>query len=318
MNEDAAIRKMLEDNKIPALGLGIIRNGKLTQIKAYGEFRKGEAASYNTIYNVASLTKPVVAMLALRLASQGKWDLDKPLDKYWIDPDIKDDPRHSKITTHLILSHQTGFKNWRRMNSNKKLGFDFEPGTKYQYSGEAFEYLRKALENKFGTTIDKLAKEYVLDPLGMKDTHFLWDDTLESRIAIGYDKNAKAYDIVKRKTAIAADDIMTTIEDYAKFMIASANSEGLSKEVFADITRHQVKKGDNVYFGLGWEIFDLGDDYLLSHGGSDQGVQAQVFISPKTRDGLLIFTNADQGNRIYLKLVADIMGETGKKLIGKR
>jgi CubicO group peptidase (beta-lactamase class C family) len=140
------IQKLLNENKIPALGIGIIQDANLTQVKVFGELQKGRIAPLDTIFNVASLTKPVVALLTLKLVSLGKWNLDEPLDKYWIDPDIKNDPRHKKLTTRLVLSHQTGFPNWRWLNKSKKLEFAYEPGTRYQYSGEGFEYLRKALE----------------------------------------------------------------------------------------------------------------------------------------------------------------------------
>src|SRR5215204_3545935 len=172
---DNEIRKLLIDNKIPVLGLGVIRDGKLAEVKVYGEFKAGEGAPSDTIFNVASLTKPVVAMVTLKLASAGKLNLDEPLDKYWIDPDIKADARHKKLTARLVLSHQTGFANWRWLNESKKLEFAFEPGTKYQYSGEGFEYLRKALENKFKKTLDKLADELVFKPLEMTDSRFIWD-----------------------------------------------------------------------------------------------------------------------------------------------
>ena len=143
--DDNQIQQLLKEHKIPALGIGVIRDGKLKHVKVFGELKKGEPAPVNTIFNVASLTKPIVAILTLKLASSGKWSLDEPLDKYWIDPDLKNDPRHKKLTTRLVLSHQTGFPNWRWLTKSKKLEFVIEPGTKYQYSGEGFEYLRKAL-----------------------------------------------------------------------------------------------------------------------------------------------------------------------------
>jgi CubicO group peptidase (beta-lactamase class C family) len=118
---DEEMRKLLRDNKIPALGLGVIRGGKLTEVKVYGELKTGETAPFDTIFNVASLTKPIVALVTLKLASAGKLSLDEPLDKYWIDPDIKDDARHRKLTARLVLSHQTGFANWRRLNASNKL-----------------------------------------------------------------------------------------------------------------------------------------------------------------------------------------------------
>ena len=139
--DDDQIQKLLDENKIPALGVGVIRGGKLQQVKVFGKFRRGEPASFNTIFNVASLTKPVLALLTLKLVSAGKWDLDEPLDKYWVDPDLRNDPRHKRLTTRLVLSHRTGFANWRWLNKSKKLEFDFEPGTKYQYSGEGLEYM---------------------------------------------------------------------------------------------------------------------------------------------------------------------------------
>src|SRR5215213_3889524 len=86
LEADDAIQKLLDENKIPALGLGVIKGGKLTEVKVFGELEKGETAPFDTIFNVASLTKPIVAMTALKLASAGKLDLDEPLDKYWIDP----------------------------------------------------------------------------------------------------------------------------------------------------------------------------------------------------------------------------------------
>ena len=157
-DNDKEIEKWLKSNNIPTLGIGVINEGKLQQIKVYGDLIDGETAPYNTIFNVASLTKPVTAIVALKLVSLGKWDLDEPIYKYWTDPDVADDPRSKKLTTRHILSHQTGFPNWRYLNKSKKLNFQFEPGTQYQYSGEGLEYLRKALENKFKKSLNQLAK----------------------------------------------------------------------------------------------------------------------------------------------------------------
>ncbi|HEV7374777.1 MAG TPA: serine hydrolase domain-containing protein, partial [Pyrinomonadaceae bacterium] len=291
-NEDDAIQKLLDENKIPALGIGVIRGGKLTGIKVFGEIKKGETAPFNTIFNVASLTKPITAMVALRLASAGKLNLDEPLDKYWIDPDIKDDPRHKKLTTRLVLSHQTGFANWRWLNKSKKLEFAFEPGAKYQYSGEGFEYLRKALEEKFKKPLAKMADELIFKPLEMRDTRFVWDANMnEARFAVGSDAKGNPYKINKNTKANAADNLLTTVEDYGKFLVAVMNRDGLSKDVFDEMIRHQVKTKDDKYFGLGWEIYDLGNgDFALSHGGSDEGVKTLVFMLPKSKNGLIIFT----------------------------
>lgn len=316
-DNDSEIEKWLQQNNVPALGLGIINNGKLQQIKVFGELKKGVTAPYNTIWNVASLTKPVTAMVALKLASAGKLNLDEPLYKYWTDPDIAKDANTKLLTARIILSHQTGFPNWRFMNESGKLDFKFKPGTKYQYSGEGLEYLRKALEKKFNKTLPQLADELIFKPLKMTDTKFVWNDITDvSRLAIGYDNKGNAYEPTKNKTANAADDLLTTVQDYGTFLCSVMNSDGLSKKVFDDMTSHQVETKKNKYFGLGFEIYDLGNDnYALSHGGADQGVQTIVLLLPKTKQGLIIFTNVDDGYKIYEKIVNHYLGENGKKII---
>lgn len=316
-DNDQSMQSWLKENNIPTLGLGIIEGGKLQQVKVFGEIRKGIAAPDNALFNVASLTKPVTAMVALRLVSLGKWKLDEPLDTYWIDPDIANDPRHQKLTTRMILSHQTGFPNWRWMNADKKLNFQFDPGTKYQYSGEGFEYLRKALEKKFGKTLEQLAQELIFQPFKMKDTSYIWDkNTDEARFVTGYNEKREAYLIEKNNTANAADDLHTTIEEYGNFMISVMKGKNLKPEIFQEVIKKQVKTKENKYFGLGFEIYDLGNgDYALSHSGADKGTQCIAILLPNSGKGVVIFTNIDDGYKVYEKLVLHYLGKAGKKIV---
>ncbi|QQU02369.1 serine hydrolase [Myroides odoratus] len=310
------VEKWLKENKVPTLGIGVIENGQLQQVKVFGEISNGNSAPYNTIFNVASLTKPVTAMVTLKLVSLGKWNLDEPIYKYWTDPDIANDPRNKKLTTRIILSHQTGFPNWRWMNENKKLNFQFEPGTKYQYSGEGMEYLRKALENKFNKSLQQLANELIFQPLKMTDTKYIWDKNVDTiRFAIGYNKDGKAYETVKNKTPNAADDLLTTIEDYGNFLVSVMNADGLSRNVFDEMTTKQVASTKGKYFGLGFEIYDLGNEEIaLSHSGADNGVQTLFVIFPKTKIGILIFTNSDTGVSLYETLLKHYLGNNGQKI----
>lgn len=316
-DNETEIQKWLKENKVPTLGIGIIENGKLQQVKVFGEISKGISAPYNTIFNVASLTKPVTAIVALQLMSLGKWELDEPLYKYWIDPDIANDPRTKKLTTRIILSHQTGFPNWRWMNETKKLNFQFDPGTKYQYSGEGMEYLRKALEKKFNKSLQQLANELIFQPLKMTDTKYVWDKNVDTtRLAIGYDKDGAAYETVKNETPNAADDLLTTVEDYGKFLVSVMNGDGLSKKVFEEMTTKQVVSIKGKHFGLGFEIYDLdNEETALSHSGADNGVQMLFVILSKTKKGLLIFTNSDTGASVYETLLKHYLGDNGQKIV---
>lgn len=316
-NNRDKIEEWLKENKVPTLGIGVIYDGKLQQVNVFGELKENVSAPYNTLFNVASLTKPITAMVALKLVSLGKWDLDEPIYKYWIDPDITDDKNSKLLTTRHILSHQTGFTNWRGNSKDGKLHFEFPPGTKYQYSGEGFEYLRKALEIKFHKSLNQLADNLIFKPLEMIDTQYFWESkTDSSRFAIGYNNKGIAYEIEKNKTANAADNLLTTIEDYGKFLVSVMNSDGLTPKVFNDMVKKQVRTKNGKYFGLGFEIYDFGNgEYALSHGGSDKGCQTIVFILPKTKQGLIIFTNADDGYKIYEKLISHYLGIYGNKII---
>lgn len=316
-NNHTSIEKWLQENKVPALGIGIIENGKLTKVNVFGKISQGKSAPYNTIFNVASLTKPVTAIVALKLVSSGKWNLDEPLYKFWTDPDIANDPRNKKLITRIILSHQTGFPNWRYTNPDKKLNFQFEPGTKYQYSGEGMEYLRKALEKNFHKSLQNLADELIFQPLQMSDTRYIWNHNLDTtRWAGGYDKDGKIYETIKNNIPNAADDLLTTIEDYGKFLANVLNSDGLSKNVFQEMTSSQVATSHGKHFGLGFEIYSLKNgEIALSHSGADDGVHCLFFIFPKTKNGLCIFTNSDIGGCLYESLIKHYLGDQGQELI---
>ncbi len=317
----STVEQWIKENNVPALGIGIIRDGKLREVRMYGEISKGNPAPYNAIFNVASLTKPIVTIVTMKLVSNGAWSLDEPLAKYWVDPDIAGDPRHKKLTARLVLSHQTGFKNWRYQNANQKLSFDVDPGTKFGYSGEGFEYLRKALEKKFKKSLDKLADSILFKPLGMLDTRFKWDKSVEeSRFAHWYDEAGNEHkQEYKKTTASAADDLLTTIEDYGKFAVYVMNGAGLDSSVFNEMVRPQVPTRQGLFMSLGWELFqNLGPkkEYAMVHSGSDAGVKTLVIILPVSKQGLLIFMNGDNGNKLYERIIIELL-EVGKEMMEK-
>ncbi|WP_415206732.1 serine hydrolase domain-containing protein [Rudaea sp.] len=131
----------LNQYDVPSVAVAYIGNGKVAWTSVYGEQSPGVPATGQTLYNVASLTKPVSAEVILRLASAGKLSLDEPMSAYWIDPDLKDEPWSKLLTPRLCLSHQTGFANWR-YQTDGKLKFQWQPGTRTGYSGEGCQILR--------------------------------------------------------------------------------------------------------------------------------------------------------------------------------
>lgn len=308
-----SIPAWMAQSKVPAVGVGIIEDGRIKTIQVFGDLREHVPAPANTLFNVASLTKPITAMLTLKLVNAGKWDLDEPLSKYWIDPDLKGDPRYEKITTRIILSHRTGFPNWRSNSASKKLGFDFEPGTKFGYSGEGFEYLRRALEKKFGETLQQLADSILFQPLGMKDTRYGWAPQLDSsRYAVPHDDKGAAIDGKKSATINAADWLITTAADYTAFGTYVLHEAGLSKQLFNDMITPEdtIKNGPPLEtMGLCWEVIkDLpGGEYLLMHTGHDDGVFTLILLLPKSGRGLVVLTNGENGMGVIVPILKATM-----------
>jgi CubicO group peptidase (beta-lactamase class C family) len=314
-----SIEAALAEHHVPALGVGIIRDGRLREVKVFGELAAGTPAPYDTIFNVASLTKPIVTMLTLRLVSMGKWDLDQPLAKYWTDPDVAGDPRAKLLTTRHVLTHRTGFKNWRWLEESGKLTFNSDPGTTSGYSGEGFEYLRNALERKFHKPLAELSASLIFEPLGMHDTHHSWDETIdETRFARWHDKEGKNAYSHQGTDTNAADDLLTTVEDYGRFGTWVLNGAGLPQALFDDMIQPRAGSTPNQGMGLGWEVFTgfTNGEYALLHSGSDQGVNTLIVLFPRSKQGLVVFTNSDNGHELYERLVVENL-TLGKELMAR-
>jgi CubicO group peptidase (beta-lactamase class C family) len=178
-----AIFTLLESEHVASVSFAQIVGGKTTLAEAYGEQSPGVATSTFTSYNIASMSKPISAEVLLRLASKGRLSLDEPMYKYWVDPDVADDPRAKLLTPRMALDHQTGFANWRR-ETNGKLAFTRDPGKAFGYSGEGYQYVARFAEKKTGEPFESLAQTLIFNPAGMTHTaytHRPWIWTATSR-----------------------------------------------------------------------------------------------------------------------------------------
>lgn len=318
--DSKTIDEWLKKHQVPAIAISTIENGKLNPILVRGKIQGDLIVQKNTIFDVASLTKTITTLLTLKLVGNGSWNLDEPIFKYWIDPDVKNDSLHKKLTTRHVLSHRTGFVNWRWMHKTKKLTFDFQPGSKFQYSGEGFEYLRKALENKFNTSIEELTDSLVFKPNKMNNSYLVWNEKIDSiRFAGTHDKNGNLYKYDKSFKANAADNLLTTIEDFGNLGVHIINRQYLEKNVYNEMISQQSIVREGINFGLGWIIFnDLpNDEYALFNAGSDTGVNALIVLLPKSKRGLIVFTNGDNGRALAMKAIGEILGEAGKAILSR-
>ena len=312
---DASASRWLKENDVPSVAIAYIEHGQVAWTGVYGEQSPSVPATPKTLYNIASLTKPITAQVVLRLASKGKVSLDESISPYWIDPDLKGNPWADLLTPRLCLSHQTGFANWRRMTDGV-LKFKFKPGTATGYSGEGYAYVARYTEKKTGRSFEALAQQYVFDPLRMHDTSYTPKPWFTGRRALPHGPDGPAADLDDWSFK-AADLVRTTVGDYAKFVVAVMHNDGLSPSFAtqrAIITRNQAtpeqvakicaSAGEaapctiEVGMGLGWQVDHFNGETLLEHGGSDAGVHTFAVFSPKNDTGVVIFTNGENGTKV--------------------
>lgn len=323
------LRNVLDRHRIVTAGLGLLVEGKLAWALYHGDASPGVPASAATRFNVASITKTVTAETALRLVEAGELDLDEPLAAYWIDPDIAGDPRLQSLTARTVLNHTTGFPNWRFFRSDGKLAFARAPGEAYGYSGEGFEYLARAISNKLQRPFPQVVQEMVFGPAGMR--HAVMEvrrDGLDD-VAIPLDDAGTAYRMWCRPKGgcreeggySAADDMLVTVPDYARFLAMVARDEsGNAGTPFAH-GGVLVDTGDDAVvdcadgktidcpraqgYGLGFQVIDYDGMRILGHGGNDWAEVALGYLRLPAREGLIVFLNAP--NRRGLEAMPELV-----------
>lgn len=319
-DNDTKIESLLKKHKIPSISIGLIQQGKVSQIRNFGVQKDTIKTGMNTFYKVASLTKPIVANVILKLVDKKILDLDEPLSKYYVDKDLKNHPYLNKLTIRNILSHQSGFPNWRYLTETKKLYFKREPGTQWEYSGEGFEYLRKVIENKLKKPLEDIAQEVLFGPLEMKNTSFYWTKNLDDSLyAVEHDENGKEIAFEKYTKANAAANLLTTAEDYSKFLAHVLNGAGLSQELYKEFIKPQTKEKDGIFWGLGMQILPNLDknETVLMHTGGDYGTKTIAIITLKSKKGLVLFTNSENGMVLWQKLLNEYLPDYGSDIMSR-
>jgi CubicO group peptidase (beta-lactamase class C family) len=307
---DAQAPGWLARSGVPSLAVAYVRDGRVLFTRVYGEQSEGVPATPDTLYNVASLTKPLFAEAVLRLASAGELSLDEPLSAHYVDPDLAGDPRAKELTLRLALSHRLGFSNWRR-ETDGKLAFLFPPGTGYRYSGEGYEYASQFVQAKLRAPLDALAARTVFAPSGMARTAF----DAQGRVDAARLSQPKGPQGAYRAATFspggnAADDVYTTVGEYAAFVAGVMRGEGVSPALAAErdalvsldtgpsaacdparVRRCPTRMG----YGLGWGVFEYPAGNALYHTGSDWGEKAMVVRLPASGEAAVLFTNGAQG-----------------------
>ena len=200
--------RLMEAAEVPGLSIALVADGEVVWTKAFGlrSTGSGAAVDNDTIFEAASLSKPVTAYVALLLAERGRLDLDRPLAEYLPYPRLAHDDRYLLITPRMVLTHSSGLPNW----GGSPLEILFDPGTSFRYSGEGYVCLQKTLEKITGKSLQTLAETEVFTPLGMERSSFVWQERFGENVAEGHDGVGRARPMRRSGEANAAASLITT------------------------------------------------------------------------------------------------------------
>lgn len=331
-----------EKRSTPGLQIALIRDGAPILVRGFGtaEAGKPRPVTSNSIFQVASISKPVAAAVVIRLVEQGKLDLDKPVNeiltgdwKVRAAPGQEHDPQG--VTLRRLLSHTAGLSvhgypglppeaklplTHQSLNgipfSNDPVRIIRKPGASWKYSGGGYTVAQLIVEQVTGKPFAQAAHELVLKPLGMTSSSFAPDEKLARMCVIGHSKEGKPKPSY-RFAAQAAASLHATAGDLARFL--SVFLEGpdgdppgrgaVSKEILDRMLTDHSPNGRDGY-GLGFKVDDASGGatgLIFGHGGSNRGWKAIALAHRQARVGVVILANGDDAsaaiNRLANKLL---------------
>ena len=308
---DQRIEYLMDSVAMPGLSLAIINDNEIVYHKVFGvqHVENKEAVTLTSIFEGASLSKPIFAYFAMKMVEKGVLDLDKPLHHYWPHPAIDSASQawYETITPRMVLSHSTGFPNHA---NGKIIQLSHEPGADFSYSGEAYQYLAAIIGMENGVQwkdkFNKIFEDEVTKPLGMNHSSFLWNDYLAANKVYGH-KEGKPTDNGlggwSGKTFNAFSSLHSEAGEYALFIQAMLKRQGLSQASFDQMlaTENKFKPTSELYqetgqtgWGLGFAQKETGLGLMHLHTGNNHDFQSYAMFLPEQAYGIVLFTNSGE------------------------
>ena len=340
---EATVSNLMAKGKVTGLGLALINNGEIVYLNAFGlaNAEKGLPLTIQSSMYAASFTKAMFASMVMQLATEGKLDLDTPIERYLPKPlpeyekyeDLKDDPRWKRWTPRMLLSHTSGMPNFRFFTKkgfepDHPLWIEFKPGSRYAYSGEGINLLQFVLEAGLGLDVGTLMRERIFERVGMTRTSMTWRDDFATDLAQGYDENGKLVGHNARRGVRAAGSADSTIHDMALFLQATLRQKTVAGKFWKEMVKPQIRihsahqfptfdettttrnDGVQLAYGLGWGVLKTPHGRAFFKGGHDDGWENYMIGFDKSGSGLVLMTNSSNGDSIFKELLSTLIGDT--------
>ncbi len=331
---EAAVARFMAANNIPGVSVAVVENNAYEWSAGFGmaDLENFVPATSQTLYRLASISKPITATAALLLWQQHKLDLDAPVQKYCPAFPQKD----ATITTRQVLGHLGGIRhykadsqddlevgNTRHFDDTIQSGLKFfaddplvaKPGTSFHYSTQGFTLVGCALEGASGEKYVDYVQKNILQPAGM--LHTRTDDRFAlipyrtrfyQKDKSGEIKNA---DFLDSSYKVAGGGWLSSADDMARFAVALLTDRLLLRSA-RDLMWTSLKTADGKETGyaLGWGTGkDLGVPDV-EHGGGQQGTSTFILMVPERKAGVIVLMNIESADSSGLatELVKVLLG----------
>jgi CubicO group peptidase (beta-lactamase class C family) len=307
---EATLNEIVTTGAIPGISLATLRAGSIDVVHSCGIRGAHDSSGVDarTVFEAASLTKPVVSFIALQLAEEGLLDLQRPLAEICGDY-VPKDARARQITTIHVLTHTSGLPNIVREEA--PLRTHFAPGERFSYGSSAFAWLQRAMESVTGAALETLAVRRVFAAFDMRDSSLEWQERFAANHAQGHEWEGEPVPKRRVPSAQASWSLLTTATDYLNFVRAVLREQGLSRHTYAQWFApavHPRQGGEaedlagtnppdpDVAWGLGWGLEPAQQSFF--HWGHSPGFRAYVVGNRATRDAVVWFANSARGLRL--------------------
>lgn len=280
-----------------------------------------------SIFQAASLSKPVFAYIVMRMVDRGEIDLDRPVADYTDIDRFEDKEMARRITPRIVLSHQTGLPNWAAGPSSdewptSRITFKYPVDSCFAYSGEGYAFLQRAVEAIQGAPLDEIARREVFDPFDMPTTSYAWQPLYDSLALVGFNRAGEDRGQGRHPRANSAYTLRTNAKEYARFIRRGLlNGEGLSEAAHQEMFTQQVHAQRYAYepracdsavfwclgFGAVDEPAQAGSYYW--HWGDNGNFKALWLLHPATKEGFVYFSNRATGHDLLDPFLKELTGD---------
>jgi CubicO group peptidase (beta-lactamase class C family) len=327
-----SISERLEFYKIPGVSVAVVNGGKIEWARGYGVTAKdGKPVDADTVFQAASISKHVAAMVALHLVDEGKLALDEDVNlklRSWKVPE-NEFTKTQKVTLRRLLNHSAGLTvhgfpgyaagetvpplvailDGAKPANTAAIRVDLVPGTEWRYSGGGYTVMQQLVLDVAGRPFADLARDYIFIPLHM--TRSTFEQPLPARLA---GNAAEAYGANGEAVAghwhtypeLAAAGLWTTPSDLARVVIELQTGGHVLKPATQREMLTKVLGG----YGLGLGLAETGGRKSFSHGGSNVGYQC-LMLGYLDGQGAVVMTDGDRGGALAGEIMRSISAEYG-------